>query len=113
MPRVGQTRRRDQTEASIVRALRQAGAEVIRLNDPGVPDLLVLRGRQIYLLEIKTARGHLTPAQQQRALRGWPVHVVRSVDEAFKALERAKVRENLLGACNGDGALQSRPPAHV
>ena len=34
---------RDQNETEIVDALRKAGYFVTRLNDPGVPDLLVLK----------------------------------------------------------------------
>lgn len=50
-------KRRDSNEEPIVDALRGAGATVSRLNEDGVPDLLVgFRGRT-FLLEVKHPRG--------------------------------------------------------
>ena len=82
--------RRDQNERAIVSALNQAGAITWRLSAPGVPDLLVgWQGRWL-LLEVKTERGRLKPAQQvfhatATALK-LPCWVVRNEAEALEVL---------------------------
>ena len=88
MRRVGQARKRDANEAQIVQALRQCGASVIRLSEPGVPDLLVLFQRRLLLMEIKTARGRATSAQDAKAREGWPSVTCRSISDALGALEQ-------------------------
>jgi len=90
MRRVGQARRRDANERSIVDALRRCGASVIRLSEPGVPDLLVLFQRRVVLMEIKTARGRATSAQEARSREGWPSVTCRSIDDALAALQPTK-----------------------
>jgi len=88
--------KRDANEAEIVAALEQVGCAVQRLNEGGVPDLLVgFRGRY-HLLEVKLPLGveggesHRTLTPKQRAWwRGWkgpPPVIVRSVDEALRAI---------------------------
>ena len=82
--------KRDQNEIIIVEALRYAGAGVWRINEKGLPDLLVLfRGTQ-YLLEVKTEKGKLTKDQidfHGEALNhGVKVHVVHNVREALIAI---------------------------
>lgn len=52
----------------------------------GCPDLLVGLGRRLVLLEVKTAKGKLTPDQELFDAVGWPVRVVRTVDEALQAV---------------------------
>ena len=97
-------KQRDTNEAEIVLVLRRAGASVTRLSDHGVPDLLVGWQGTTHLLEVKHplgakggARynkrskggdGDLTRAQVAwwAAWRGSPAHVVRSVDEAMRAI---------------------------
>ena len=93
-------RRVDKTQAEIVRALRAAGCSVASLHrvGGGVPDLLVGRAGVTYLLEAKRAAepGHtvknlhaLTNELQDEwaaRWRGRPVDVVRTVDEALKAV---------------------------
>jgi hypothetical protein len=76
--------RTDDNQAAIVAALRQLGCEVADLSGvgDGLPDLLVLRGGKLHLFEVKTATGKLRPQQQAFQAKGWPVQVVRSVDEA-------------------------------
>lgn len=77
----------DLTQSSIVKALRQSGCQVQTLAaiGRGVPDLLVGRASRLWLLECKTGKGDLTPAQRAwHAL--WPVHVVRTPEEALRAV---------------------------
>ena len=81
MRRVGQVRRRDQNEPAIVEALKALGAKVWRISGPGAPDLLVLYGGSYHCLEVKTAKGKRTAAQE---VSQFPV--VRDVDEALKAV---------------------------
>ena len=80
--RVGQTRRRDQEEDAIVRALVAIGVVVLRVSGPGAPDLLGYRGGRWLPMEVKSRRGTLTIRQQNtRVLAPFPV--VRSVAEAL------------------------------
>jgi hypothetical protein len=77
-------KRRDPNEPEIVRALRDIGATVKRLDDI---DLLVgWRGRN-FLLEVKDLKGALKPSQEEmvRTWRG-QYEIVRSVDEALRAI---------------------------
>lgn len=77
----------DATQSAIVAALRKAGCQVQSLAaiGKGVPDLLAGRAMKLWLLECKTGNGDLTPAQRKwHAL--WPVHVVRTPDEALRAV---------------------------
>jgi len=80
-----QAAQRDKNEAEIVDALRQAGYLVTLLNDPAVPDLLVIKSgpqvpikvcrnaeaalafadeHKLCLVEVKGKTGTLTPAQK-------------------------------------------------
>lgn len=77
-------KRRDPNEPEIVRALRDIGATVKRLDDI---DLLVgWRGRN-FLLEVKDRNGALKPSQEEmvRTWRG-QYEIVRSVDEALRVI---------------------------
>jgi len=77
-------KRRDENEPEIVRALRDIGATIKRLDDI---DLLVgWRGRN-YLLEVKVEKGPLKRSQEDmvRTWRG-QYEIVRSVDEALRAI---------------------------
>ena len=97
----------NQLQAEIVRELRKLGLFVVAIPNggkrrpkeaqqlrnrgvvKGFPDLAVLRNdRDITFLELKTDEGKLQPEQiivgmTLRTL-GFPVHVVRSLDEALK-----------------------------
>lgn len=79
----------DTNHKEIADALRAVGASVVSLAaiGRGVPDLLIgFRGGN-YLLEIKTAKGKLTPDQTEfTALYRGSVVVVRSVAEAYAAI---------------------------
>jgi len=49
----------------------------------GVPDLLALKGESLRLVEVKSDKGKLTAWQALLQLEGWPIHILRSVDDAI------------------------------
>lgn len=80
----------DKNQQEIMDALRKVGASVSSLHTVGcgIPDLLVgYRGRN-YLIEVKTDKGKITPAQIEfhGSWRG-EVHIVRSVDDAIRVVQ--------------------------
>lgn len=81
-------KRVDANQPEIVAALRAAGCSVCCIHTVGYgcPDLLVGRSGQNYLLEVKSARGVLSPYEVSwhASWRGQVV-IVRSVEEAFAA----------------------------
>lgn len=95
--------RTDATHAAIVKALRQVGCKVSDTSriGGGFPDLVVRRdcigvavighrlwydSSRILLMEVKTPKGKLTP-EQEAFIKDWPETViVRSVEEALKAV---------------------------
>ena len=78
--------KRDANERLIISALTKAGCKVFQLNDPGMPDLLVVNlAGFIVLLEVKGEHGKLTAAQQKSRDQGLPFTVVRTVRAAFDA----------------------------
>lgn len=80
-------KRRDENEPDIVKALRDIGATVERLD---LVDLLGgWRGKN-FLLEVKMLKGALTDDQEEmvRTWRG-QYEIVRSVDEAMRAIGAA------------------------
>lgn len=97
-------RARDANEREIVTALRAAGASVTRLDDAGVPDLLVGYHGRTWLLEVKLplgprggmperrdhegGRGDLTASQVVwwDSWRGAHAVVVRSIVEALAVI---------------------------
>ena len=89
--------RRDDNELPIIDALEAAGWGVLQLNATGVPDLLVGRGKRLYLLEIigeekaKKYRhsGGLTPDQVHFHSR-WPgeIHLVKTPEAALAIVRR-------------------------
>lgn len=79
--------KRDIVEDEIVSALRSAGASVIQLSQPGVPDLLVSFRDTIYLMEVKARYGKLTPAQLKfKELWPHPVLVCKTLEAALQAI---------------------------
>ncbi|WP_224364202.1 hypothetical protein [Hyalangium versicolor] len=84
---------RDGNEPAIVRALQLAGWTVVKVNAPGVMDLLCIRRGELRVLEVKNPRGknRLTRAQEELLARlraaGLEVPVVRSPEEALAAVE--------------------------
>jgi len=81
-------KRIDSNHTPIVAALRATGALVQSLATigGGCADLLVLHRGKLSLLEIKTLKGKVRADQAKRMAEGWPVQVVRSVDEAIAAV---------------------------
>ncbi len=80
--------RRDDNEQAIVVALEQVGAVVYRMDEEGVPDLLVGWCARTFLLEVKSATGTLTEAQEGFFLRwkGVAPVIVRTPMEALRAI---------------------------
>lgn len=82
----------DSNQVEIVDALRTAGCTVQHLHTVGrgVPDLLVSRHGNMYLLEVKTEHGRLTKCEQEW-IDAWdaPVYIVRDVQSALEAVGAA------------------------
>jgi len=77
---------RDQNERPIVELFRRAGWQV-ELTTTWDVTALAPSG-DVVLVEIKTPKGRLTASQKRLIDAGWPIHVVRSLEEA-NALIRA------------------------
>jgi hypothetical protein len=84
----------DSTHAEVVAALRAAGRRVLDLSrvGGGVPDILVLYGGRLVLMEIKNPLGPRGGASKSKLNEAqvafahqWPVVVVRSAAEALAA----------------------------
>lgn len=75
--------RRDSTEAAIVTALRQVGAQVLTLDRF---DLLVLFHGRLFMLDAKSRHGRATVTQDTMIALGWPLRYVETPDEALKAI---------------------------
>lgn len=76
----------DTNQREIVEALRAVGWKVTSAASlgGGFPDLVIARGHDVKLVEVKHAKGTLTADQQRFIVReGWPVTIVRSIDEAL------------------------------
>jgi hypothetical protein len=74
----------DANHAGIVDAYRARGYRVLSLarQGDGVPDLLVHRNDVGFrLVEVKTLKGKLRRQQEAFQAKGWPVTVIRSVDD--------------------------------
>ncbi len=83
----------DANHHAIVVALRRVGCRVLDLSrvGQGCPDLLVSLPKPrdlptLVLIEVKTAKGRQTQDQVNFEAAGWPVFMVRSVDEALKVV---------------------------
>lgn len=76
----------DMIHHEVVEALRKAGWKVRSLATigAGVPDLLCYRpGQPIRLVEVKAKGTVITRDQELFIAEGWPVTIVRSVDDAL------------------------------
>lgn len=77
--------RTDANQAEICKALRQLGVNVEYIKLPF--DLVVYYRGVTAFMEVKTEEGRLTK-QQIEFIARWPgpIHIVRTVDEAIKAV---------------------------
>jgi hypothetical protein len=75
----------DANQGDIVKELEKAGCKVLIMSDlgNGAPDLLVCNHGELYLLEVKGAKGKLTD-EQVIFHACWPVVVVRTVIQALR-----------------------------
>lgn len=84
--------RRDQNEPAIVRAFKDMGCLVWRLDRP--VDMLVYifqsLSDRLIMVEVKTKTGVLNEAQREFVDAGWPVHVIRTEDEAINLVKRLR-----------------------
>jgi len=96
-------RREAEIQAAIVKALSKLGFVVIHIPNqatkgrqrysgllPGAPDLIVIGDKKVWFMEVKTEDGRQSPKQRlvQAMLeeRGFDYHLVRSVEDAIKAV---------------------------
>lgn len=77
---------RDANEGPIMQALQARGFFVAQVNGKGVPDLLVSKHGQMWLVEVKQPKGTYKPAQIafREQWTGPPPITLRSVDEALR-----------------------------
>ena len=84
--------KRDQNEPAIVRAFQDMGCLVYRIDQP--VDLLVYvfksLSERLLLVEVKTPKGELNERQRAFADAGWPVHVIRTSDEAIALVQKMR-----------------------
>jgi len=79
--------RRDENEPEIVEMLRRLNASVQPLSIKGIPDLLVGYDHVNYLIEVKTAKGKLTPDQIDiHSTWKGQIGIARTVQEALAIL---------------------------
>jgi hypothetical protein len=84
--------KRDENESGIVRVFQDMGCLVWRLDRP--VDLLVYifqsLSERLHLVEVKMPKGGLNDKQKAFIDAGWPVHVVRSEDDAINLIKRLR-----------------------
>ena len=82
----------DKNQASVVKALRDYGADVFLLHmvGGGIPDLMVCYNDQTILMEVKDGADKKLTPQQITLFANWqggPLHRVNSVQEAIEVLK--------------------------
>ena len=110
MARTTHASRPDSNKRVIVDALRAVGATVTNLaGGQGVPDLLVGHSGKNTLIEIKSGRAYLNPAQQRwhGEWRG-QVAVCRTVASALAAVGIELQKSMYAGKGNGSAMTPSR-----
>lgn len=84
--------KRDSNEPAIVQTFRDMDCMVWRLDRP--VDLLIYVWKslsdRLLLVEVKTKTGVLTDDQREFVDAGWPVHVIRTEDEAINLVKRLR-----------------------
>lgn len=80
--------KRDAAEPAIVAALVDSGFTTIRISQAGLPDLLVIRAGHVWLLEVKSRKSRVTPAQRRfdAASVPCPFAIVSNPEEALAAV---------------------------
>ena len=88
MSRIPRQAKRDANEQPICEALTKAGCAVLKVSSAGAPDLVVLKGARVWLMEVKAKDGRLTPAQVRfrKTWTGPQPLTVRSVEQALHVL---------------------------
>jgi Holliday junction resolvase len=83
--------RRDRNERQLIDGLQKAGAVVHRISGTGLPDLLVGYRKRWILLEVKSPKGKLEPAQvlfhQAAQALGLPCHIVHTFEDCLEHLK--------------------------
>ena len=82
----------DKNQASVVKTLRDYGADVFLLHmvGGGIPDLMVCYNDQTILLEVKDGEAKKLTPLQIKLFAGWqggPLHRVNSCEEAVSVLK--------------------------
>ena len=82
----------DKNQASVVKALRDYGADVFLLHmvGGGIPDLMICFNDQTILIEVKDGEDKKLTPQQITLFAGWkggPLHRVNSCEEAINVLK--------------------------
>ena len=82
----------DINQKSVVKALRDYGADVFLLHmvGGGIPDLMVCFNDQTILIEVKDGEDKKLTPQQITLFAGWkggPLHRVNNVEEAISVLK--------------------------
>lgn len=82
----------DKNQASVVKALRDYGADVFLLHmvGGGIPDLMICFNDQTILIEVKDGEDKKLTPQQITLFAGWkggPLHRVNNVEEAISVLK--------------------------
>lgn len=78
-------KRVDQNHGEIRETLRRCGWRILDVSDcAGLCDLLAHRGGELRMVEVKTAKGKLTPRQAELIAEGWPIVIVRTIEEAAR-----------------------------
>ena len=89
----------DLNQFEIVQTLRDAGCcvQILSMVGGGCPDILVSRGGEMILCELKSEKGKLNDEQKEWHAK-WkaPVVIARTVDDALKAMN-AMVRRGMKG----------------
>lgn len=49
----------------------------------GFVDAIAFRHDRVYLVEFKGEKGRLTPDQEAFIAEGWPVHIVKNIDDVL------------------------------
>ena len=82
----------DKNQVSVVKTLRDYGAQVFHLHTQGggIPDLLVCYNDHTILMEVKDGEDKKLTSQQITLFANWkggPLHRVNSVQEAIEVLK--------------------------